>query len=160
MVNRKHYIWAVAVFLICFSWILLLTQGLPIGDPDDWDHVLVAQDISWNELATKFVTSWSSSHLWTGQVDRINEMTNRRLFLTIVLKSISSVFGLKSFPFYIFSETLFFSGTTALLFLLLIVLTNSILFSLAGTIFFSWSRPIIRTFYGLLIPSRWSIASC
>lgn len=133
---HKSYIWALVIFIVCFAWILFLTQGLPIGDPDDWDHVLVAQDISWEKLLTKFSVPWSASHLWTGQIDRINEMTNRRLFLTIVLKSISSISGLHSFPFYVFSKALFFSGTAALLFLFLTMITTSVLFALAGTLFF------------------------
>ncbi len=124
------------VFIIALIWTISLTQGLPLGDPDDWDHVLAASDLSWNTLLGNLITPWSSSALWSGQVGRMNEVLHRRLFRSVILKTSENLFGFQSFPFYFLSKNIFFAGTVGILFLLLLKLTNSLPISIGGMLFY------------------------
>lgn len=127
---------AAGVFAVTAAWIFFLVQGLPIGDPDDWDHVLAAKDLPWAALLKNTFRPWSSSLHWLGQTDRLNEVASRRVFLSVMLKSIGSVFGLHALPYYIFSKVIFFAGSNGLLFLILHRLSASVPLSLAGTFFY------------------------
>ncbi len=124
------------IFLAAGLWLIFLTQGLPVGDPDDWDHVLAASDLSWSTLIKNFSIPWSQSTLWSGQVDRMNEVLHRRLFRSFILKGSVDLFGYHAFPFYFFSKVLFFSGTVTILFLLIHSITSSYFASFAGTVFY------------------------
>lgn len=135
--KRKKILIGSLIFFICLGWVLLLTQGLPIGDPDDWDHILAARDLPWKTLVTNLSVPWCTSKLWIGQIDRMNEVTHRRLFLSIILKSVYSFFGFRFWPYYIFSKAIFFAGTLTLLFFLALRLTNSFFFSLLSVLFFA-----------------------
>ncbi len=125
------------VFSACFIWLTFLTQGLPIGDPDDWDHVLAATDLPWKTLLGNLITPWSKSALWSGQIDRINEVLNQRLFRSIVLKAVQCVFDFKPLAYYLFSKVLFFSGTLTLLFYLIFNLTRSYWIAFGSSLFFA-----------------------
>ena len=127
---------ALILFLITFLWILILAQGVPLNDLDDWDHVLAAKDLSWGVLMENLFTPWSKSLYWDGQSNRLNEVTQRRTFLTVVLKFSYSLFGFRFLPFFIFSKAFFFAGSVAILFLLLIKITQSRTFSLGGILFY------------------------
>jgi hypothetical protein len=133
--NKLRLLLGVFFVLTCL-WIVLLTQGLPIGDFDDWDHILVAQDIPYKTLLKNFFTPWSVSEHWTGQFDRINETTTRRIVLSLVLKTIAAVFGLQFLPFFLFSKALFFAVTVTLVFYFLHEVTQSRLLSVLGAAFF------------------------
>ncbi len=125
------------IFSACFIWLTFLTQGLPIGDPDDWDHVLAATDLPWKTLLSNLITPGSKSTIWSGQINRMNEVLNQRLFRSIALKAVQCVFNFKSFPYYLFSKVLFFSGTLTLLFYLIFKLTRSYWIAFAACLFFT-----------------------
>ena len=126
----------VLIFILTVAWISFLTQGLPIGDPDDWDHMLAAQDVPWDILVKNTTLPISTSVSWVGQSDRFNEVTSRRVFLTVVLKSIAAFFDLRAFPYYFFSKALFFGGILVMLFALLFQSTKSYLWALLGSLFY------------------------
>ena len=133
--NSSGFI-AFILFLVTFIWILILAQGVPLNDLDDWDHVLAAKDLSWGVLMENLFTPWSKSLYWDGQSNRLNEVTHRRTFLSVVLKFSYSLFGMRFLPFFIFSKAFFFAGSVALLFLLLLKITQSRIFSLSGVLFY------------------------
>lgn len=117
--NKKTVLLLLALYLLVFTWITVLTQGLPIGDFDDWDNMLLAQDLSWEQLGTNFVLPWTKSIHWDGQSGRYNAAANRRTFRTIVIKWVESFSGLNSWPQYIASKAVFFSASCVLLFMTL-----------------------------------------
>lgn len=121
------------VFIVSFAWIFFLTQGLPIGDLDEWNHILTPQDRSWNDLLTNLSLPWSKSKYWTGQVDR----SQPRIFQYVVHKLIHGAFGYKSLPYFLVGKALFFAGIITILFLLLVQLTNSIPIATGAALFFS-----------------------
>lgn len=125
------------LFSACLIWLSFLTQGLPIGDPDDWDHVLAATDLPWKTFFENLVTPWSKSEIWSGQINRMNEVLNQRLFRSIVLKAVQSLFNFHSFPYYFFSKVIFFSGTVVLLFSLIVKFTRSQRTAFAASLFFT-----------------------
>ncbi len=132
----KVYAWAAFFYVLTMLWVSVMTQGLPIGDFDDWDHLMVAQDLSWKTVLQPLATPWSTSIHWHGQVNRINEMTHRRVFLTVALKSVNGIFGLRFFPYYLFTKAIFFAATVGLVFLLLVSMTGSWPISLFGLLFY------------------------
>jgi len=131
---QKGILWF--VFFVVFSWILLLTQGYPMGDYDDWAYVLGAHDAPWSTLLDNFLTPWSQSGYWDGQSDRMDAILHRRIFQSVANKAVSSVFGFQFFPFYIFQKALIFAGTCTLLFSLLRRLTGSQKLALGGLFFY------------------------
>lgn len=133
---KKNITLSLLIFLPCFLWIGFLSQGLPVGDPDEWDHLWVAHDVSWKELLINFITPWSTSTAWVGQTDRLNETLHIRIFATIVLKFIESIFGFSPWPLYLFTKAIFFSGTATLLFFLLRQLTQNRWYTLLGLLFY------------------------
>lgn len=134
--GKKDKLWGALIFLCVFLWMLTLIQGLPLIDPDDWDHVLAAKDLSWKTLLTNLLTPWSTSERWVGQVERLDEVTHRRMFLSIILKASHQLFGLKFLPYYIFSKAIFFAGTLTLLFLLISKMTSMRSYAFLSLLFF------------------------
>ena len=124
------------IFLLTCAWMILLTQGLPFADLDDWDRVLLSQDISWPVLIENLIVPWSKAHHWISQHDLADQVLGRRLVLGIALKSLVSVFQFHPFPYYFFTKALFFSGTIAILFFMLLAVTHRLPYALLGSFFF------------------------
>ena len=135
MDRKKILILAAFLYCFTFAWILFSTQGLPIGDVDDWVCIQISENLSWKELVQNLIRPWSKSQFWSNQVDLIDQIAFKRTIHAISLKSTSTIFDTRSFPFFIV-KGLFFSGTTALIFLILVQITRSIWFSLAGIFFY------------------------
>src|SRR3989338_1759703 len=133
--KKKIYL-GIIVFLCVVIWMILLTQGMPFYDPDDWDHVLISDDTPWKLMIQNFITPWSTSENWVAQASMMDQVRNKRVFLGIVLKSITGVFGYKFFPYYLFSKVLFFAGTITLLFLILVSLNSSYRYAITGALFY------------------------
>src|SRR3989338_8069511 len=128
---------AIIIFSITLFWIVFLIQGLPLGDLDDWDHILFAQDASWKTLLENIFRPWSASPFWYGQGSFFDHAIHERVIPTFLLKSISSLFGLHSFALFFLYKALFFAGTCTLLFLLLRRMTRSNTFAFCGVLFFA-----------------------
>lgn len=126
----------VVVFFTVLIWTTFLIQGLPIGDLDDWDHILFAQDVDWKVLVANIIRPWSESPFWYGQGSFEDHVIHERVVPTLILKCVSSVFHLKSFPFYFLYKVLFFAGTTSLLFILLRRVAASGVIAFCGTLFY------------------------
>jgi hypothetical protein len=139
MVRLKIPQWILfsAVFIVIMGFLLVLTQGLPIGDPDDWDHILSSQDTPWMTMLQNFFTPWSTSRNWVAQTDLIDQTIGSRLFHGIALKTVTRLFGHGSFPYYLFNKVIFFSGTVTILSILLFKLTRSLSLTVAGTVFYA-----------------------
>ena len=135
MDQKKILISAAILYFFTFAWIFLLTHGLPIGDVDDWVCIQISENLSWKESVQNLIRPWSKSQFWSNQVDLIDQIAFKRTVHGILLKSASVLFSTRSLAFFIL-KGLFFSGTVAFLFLILIQITRSIWFSLAGVLFF------------------------
>lgn len=134
----RSLVFAVLLGFFVAAFLLFLYQGLQIGDFDDWDHLLTAHDISWEKLLKNFSSFRTGSTLWTGQWDRLNEVYHRRVFLTVVLKSVQSAFGIsQTIGYFVCSKLIFFLGTTLMVFFLLVRMTRSPAWSLGGAIFYA-----------------------
>ncbi len=130
-----RWIAALILFVVCLVWGIVLTQGLPVGDPDDLDKLLAAKDLSWGTLLPNFFSPVSKSQLWSGQVNRLNEMLHVRVGHTVALKIVQTFFGFSEFPYYFFTKVLFFSATVSLVFLLLTTLAaGSVFVGLLGAL--------------------------
>ncbi len=156
--NKKTIFWAAMVYSACFIWFLFLAQGLPLGDLDDWALTLISKRTPWKELFFNLLLPWSKSAYWFNQVDLFDQIVHKRIVNGIVLKSISTFFGIHFFPSYIFAKGIFFSGTVTVVFILMKRVTQSVLFALAGTIFFA----LVPAHYAhvLWIADPFTIAQC
>ena len=133
-----------AVYLFTFLWVFFLTQGLPMGEPDDWNLIFKSKDTAGTELLKNLSLPWSKSKYWFNQIDGVDQIHHKRIVNGIILKSIEAVFGCRFLPFYLFAKAIFFAGVVALFFLFAYSVTTSIPFALGGTLFF------------LLVPAHYS----
>lgn len=133
--GKKTSLLIAGVYLIAFTWILILTQGLPIGDVDDWVLLGITKDLSWNELFHNLLRPWSKSEYWSNQVSLIDQISFKRTVHGILLKIREVTFGVRFFPFFIM-KAFFFSGTVAVLFHILRSISRSLWFALFGILFF------------------------
>lgn len=106
--------------LLAFCWLILLTQGLTIGDHDDVDHVLFASDVSWKTLATNIFRPWSESPYWHGQGSFPDHVIHERVFASFLLKLVLMITKAKPFLTFFLYKMLPFWAT----FLLLLVLVE------------------------------------
>lgn len=134
--TKNHSLLLLCITFFTFSWIAVLTQGLPIGDFDDWDNVILSHDLSWETLTVNMILPWSKSDHWDGQSGRINSSTHRRPFRTVMIKAVQEVAGFKFFPQYIAAKALFFPLTVVFLFILLCSVGGLGILSLGGLLFY------------------------
>lgn len=130
-------------FCLTLAWTVLLFQGLPASDIDDWDKIIMAQETPWSSFASSFLTPWSQSHNWVGQTDRYDEVRYKRIVLPMMLKLSQQGFGLNAFAMYFLTKALFFAGCVAIVFLLLAQVVP-LFYAMLGTIIF------------LFVPSHYS----
>src|SRR3989338_5270349 len=123
------------VFCFVLAWCVLLFQGLPASDIDDWYRVLMARQVNWNTYASSFFKPWSLSLDWAGQTDALDAIHTKRILNPIVLKFSQQVFGLNSFAMYFLAKGLFFAGCVSVVFLLLVQVVP-LLFAVSGMIVF------------------------
>ena len=135
---KKRSLTALIIFIVGFLWMFLLIQGLPIGDHDDWDHLVAAKEAPRNEILLNLLSPWSRSAFWHGRGDLFDQVLHERVFFTLTLKSIEKIFGFTPFPFYFFYKALFFPSVLVLVFLLLEDLTHSTRFSVAGCLLYAF----------------------
>lgn len=135
--SKKTLYFGILVFIFVAAWMVLLTQGLPFFDGDDWDHVLISADTPWKTVVTNFITPWPTSKYWVSQGSIADQVRNKRVFLGLTLKFITHFFGYNIFLYYFFSKVLFFSGTVTLVFLILTLsLNGSYRYAIVGTVFY------------------------
>ena len=106
-------------FCLTLAWTVLLFQGLPASDIDDWDKIIMSRETPWSSFASSFLTPWSQSHNWVGQTDRYDEVHYKRIVLPMVLKFSQQCFGLNYFAMYFLTKGIFFAGCVTLTFLML-----------------------------------------
>lgn len=136
MIMKKQRLFAVAsiIFLASVSWYLIISQGLPAGDLDDWNHILRSEDRKWStDLIPNLIRPWSKSKFWTGQIDRSYHRIGHDSSLKLVA---SSKLGDNDFAYYLISKAPFFAGTITIFFILCYFLTQSFRYALPGTLFF------------------------
>jgi|GEM_PF-1486628 len=117
--KKNAAIFFVLFYILTFAWLATLTQGLPASDIDDWDKIIMSQDISWSEFGKSFLTPWSQSLYWVGQSDRYDEVHYKRIVLPMLLKFSQQFFGPNPFAMYLLTKAVFFAGCVALVFWML-----------------------------------------
>ncbi|HOW58884.1 MAG TPA: hypothetical protein PLO78_04060 [Candidatus Omnitrophota bacterium] len=133
------------VFVVVLAWTVILFQGMPASDLDDWDKVIMARDVSWRDFSNSFLTPWSQSSNWVGQTNRDDEVRYKRIVLPIILKMVQQCFGPNFFAMYFFTKGLFFAGAVTILFVLL---TQAV----------PWIFAVIGTLCFVLVPAHYSHA--
>ncbi|MDD5217230.1 MAG: hypothetical protein PHS88_03910 [Candidatus Omnitrophica bacterium] len=128
--------WALAVFLGTLAWMVFLTQGLPIGEHDDWDHFVMTREAPFKTLLGNCLKPWSASMSWQGYCDVSDQVYHRRVLPSVLFRCVNKVFGYHFSAYFFFLKDIFFAGVALMLFLLLFQLTQSRLLSLAGTVFY------------------------
>lgn len=160
--SSRAGILALVLTAACFSWIFFLTHGLPIGDFDDWDHMVLSSEAPWEELIRNLLTPWSTSELWHGRGELFDQMVHERVLATSIMKFLQTIYGTDFLPFYLIEKGLFFAGAVLLIFLLSREFTRNDRVSFLGVLFWAFcpahythllwlSDPVIITqFFGLL----------
>lgn len=123
------------VFGGALFWSVILFQGMPASDIDDWDKIIMSRDVSWKDFSTSFFTPWSKSHNWVGQTDRNDEVRYKRIVLPMLLKLSQQCFGLNFFAMYFLTKGIFFAGCVTMVFLLLAQVVP-LLYAISGTLVF------------------------
>lgn len=136
MNKQKLFLITSIIFWASLSWHLILTQGLPAGDIDDWNQILRAQDREWStDLIPNLIRPWSKSKFWNAQTNR----DYNRIGHDILLKPVvSSKFGDNDLAYYLVTKAPFFAGAIAVFFILCYWLTRSFSYALFGTLFYSF----------------------
>jgi hypothetical protein len=110
---------AASIFFLVAGFLIFLVQGLPAGDLDDWDKIILAKELPWETFTSSFLTPWSQSQNWAGQIDRYDEIQYKRIILPILLKLSQQLFGQSFFAMYALTKVFFFAGSVTLVFIFL-----------------------------------------
>ncbi|MFA5158918.1 MAG: hypothetical protein WC484_00225 [Candidatus Omnitrophota bacterium] len=140
---RRIRLIACLFFCLTLSWSVLLFQGLPASDIDDWDKIILARETPWSQFASSFLTPWSQSHNWVGQTDRYDEVQYKRIVLPMFLKFSQQCFGLNPFAMYFLTKGIFFAGCVMFVFLMLAQIVP-------------WLYAILGTLVFLFVPAHYS----